>query len=64
MLDVGNLKSQFEAYVKAEELDSRMDDVLKRLDKYAPWDAVRNVLTEFDGYVKTATMMEYMEEQD
>ena len=64
MLDVGNLKHQFESYVKVEELDTRMDDVVKRLDKYAPWEAVRNVLTEFDGYVKTATLMEYMEEQD
>lgn len=64
MLDVGNLKHQFESYVKAEELDMRMDDVAKRFDKYAPWEAVRNVLTEFEGYVKTERLMEYMEEQD
>jgi hypothetical protein len=44
---------------------SRVQDQFNsKLEEYAPWDSVRGVYKEFNGYVKTSEMQDLQEKVD
>ena len=52
MFDVGLLKNNLDDYVPQIEFKNFQKEFNNRLEKFAPWDSLRNVLNEFSGYVR------------
>ena len=52
MFDVGNLKNQLSEYVHQNDLEIRLREVSRQMESFAPWDSVRKIYYEFEGYFK------------
>jgi hypothetical protein len=52
MFDIGLLRKNLDDYVPFSQFKVYQTEFNNRLEKFAPWDSLRNVLNEFSGYVR------------
>ena len=52
MFDIGLLRKNLDDYVPFSQFKIYQTEFNNRLEKFAPWDSLRNVLNEFSGYVR------------
>lgn len=52
MFDVGLLRNTLDEYIPLSQFKTYQQEFNNRLEKFAPWDSLRNVLNEFSGYVR------------